>query len=70
VLGETGVLIDPEDIAGFAEAMCMILGNPDYLAKLGRAALERSRAMFDGQIVAQRWNSFLHNSAATAAKTA
>jgi len=70
VLGETGVLIDPEDIAGFAEAMCMLLGNPDYSAKLGRAAHQRSRVMFDWQIVAQRWNSFLHNSAATAAKTA
>jgi spore coat protein SA len=70
VLGETGVLIDPEDIAGFAEAMCMLLGNPDYSAKLGRAAHQRSRVMFDWQIVAQRWNSLLHSSAATAAETA
>jgi spore coat protein SA len=68
VLGETGVLIDPEDIAGFAEAMCMLLSSPDYSAKLGHAAHQRSRAMFDWQIVAQRWNSLLHSSAATAAE--
>jgi spore coat protein SA len=70
VLGETGVLIDPEDIAGFAEAMCMLLSNPDYSAKLGRASHQRSRVMFDWQIVAQRWNYLLHSSATTAAETA
>jgi glycosyltransferase involved in cell wall biosynthesis len=64
VLGETGVLIDPEDIAGFADAMCLLLGNPDYSAKLGRAAHQRCLEMFDWQVVAQRWNSLLHSAAA------
>jgi spore coat protein SA len=68
VLGEAGVLIDPEDVAGFAEAICMLLSNPDYSAKLGRAAHQRSRTMFDWQIIAQHWNSLLHCSAATAAE--
>jgi spore coat protein SA len=66
VLGETGLLIDPEDIAGFADAMCMLLGNPNYSAKLGRAAHQRCHEMFDWQVVAQRWNSLLHSSAAPA----
>lgn len=67
VLGDTGLLIDPEDIAGFADAICTLLGNPEYTAELGRAARRRCREMFDWQVVAQRWNSLLHsrNKAAT-----
>jgi spore coat protein SA len=68
VLGETGVLIDPEDIAGFADAMCLLLGDPDYSAKLGRAAHQRCREMFDWQVVAEHWNSLLHSSAAPAVR--
>jgi spore coat protein SA len=60
VLGDTGLLIDPEDIGGFADAMSMLLGNPEYTLKLGRAAYQRCREMFDWQIVAQRWNTLLH----------
>jgi len=60
VLGDTGLLIDPEDIEGFADAMNTLLGNPEYCAKLGRAALQRCHKMFDWQVVAQRWNSLLH----------
>jgi len=65
ILGDTGLLIDPEDIEGFADAMCMLLGNPESAAKLGRAAHRRCREMFDWRVVAQRWNSLLQ-----AAKTA
>jgi spore coat protein SA len=61
VLGDTGLLIDPEDIAGFADAMSMLLGNPEYTVKLGRAAYQRCHEMFDWQIVAQRWNTLLHH---------
>jgi glycosyltransferase involved in cell wall biosynthesis len=60
VLGETGLLIDPEDIAGFADAICMLLGNPEYSAKLGRLTHQRCCEMFDWQVVAQSWNSLLH----------
>jgi spore coat protein SA len=60
VLGDTGLLIDPEDIEGFGDAMCMLLGDPEYTRKLGRTAHLRCREMFDWQIVAQRWNSLLH----------
>jgi spore coat protein SA len=61
VLGDAGLLIDPEDIEGFADAMSMLLGNPEYAAKLGRAAYQRCHEMFDWQVVAQRWNSLLHS---------
>jgi spore coat protein SA len=63
VLGDSGVLIDPEDIAGFADAMCMLLGDPEHAAKLGRAAHQRCREMFDWQVVAQRWNALLQSTA-------
>jgi spore coat protein SA len=59
VLGDTGLLIDPEDIEGFADAMCTLLGNPEYTAKLGRAAHLRCREMFDWQVVANNWNALL-----------
>jgi spore coat protein SA len=59
ILGDTGILIDPEDIEGFADAMCMLLGDPEYTGELGRAAYQRCREMFDWQVVAQQWNSLL-----------
>jgi spore coat protein SA len=61
VLGDTGLLIDPEDIEGFADAMCTLLGDPEYSRKLGRAAHLRCREMFDWQVVAQNWNSLLQS---------
>jgi len=67
VLGETGLLIDPENIEAFADAMCKILGDPAHRAKLGSAALKRCREMFDWQVVAERWNSLLRSSAPEAA---
>jgi glycosyltransferase involved in cell wall biosynthesis len=68
VLGDTGLLIDPEDIEGFADAICTLLGNPEYATNLGRAALQRCREMFDWQVVAQRWNSLLHSPAKAGAE--
>jgi spore coat protein SA len=61
ILGDTGLLINPEDIEGFADAMCTLLGNAEYTVKLGRAAYQRCREMFDWQVVAQQWNSLLQN---------
>ena len=63
VLGDTGLLIDPEDIEDFADAMSMLLGNPEYTGKLGRAAHRRCLEMFDWRVVAQHWNSLLHGCA-------
>jgi spore coat protein SA len=68
VLGDSGVLIDPEDIAGFADALCTLLGNPEHAAKLGRAAHQRCREMFDWQVVAQRWHALLQDAAESGAE--
>jgi spore coat protein SA len=63
VLGNTGLLIDPEEIEGFADALCVLLGNSELTAKLGRAAYQRCREMFDWQVIAEVWNSLLHSPA-------
>jgi spore coat protein SA len=63
VLGETGILIDPEDMEGFADAICMLLGNPEHTANLGRSAYQRCRERFDWQVIAEAWNSLLHRPA-------
>jgi glycosyltransferase involved in cell wall biosynthesis len=68
VLGDTGLLIDPENIEGFADAMCTLLGDPEYTRNLGRAAYLRCREMFDWQVVAQKWNSLLQSPAKAGAE--
>jgi len=59
VLANAGVLVDPEDIQGFAETLSMLLGNPDFVAELGRAAYWRCLELFDWDVVARQWNSLL-----------
>jgi spore coat protein SA len=59
VLGNTGVLIDPENIASFADAMAVLLSDPACRTELGRRAHQRCREMFDWQEIARRWNSLL-----------
>jgi glycosyltransferase involved in cell wall biosynthesis len=44
--GETGVLVPPEDVAGLAEALLQLIGNPQLRARLGTAGYERVRAHF------------------------
>ena len=68
ILADTGVLIDPENIEGFADAMCTLLADSEYARKLGRAAHKRCRERFDWQVVAQRWNSLLQSPDRTGAE--
>jgi spore coat protein SA len=66
VLGEGGLLVDPEDIEGFADVLSMLLGNPICVAKLGRAAYQRCKEMFDWEVVSKHWSSLLHELAPAA----
>jgi spore coat protein SA len=59
VLGDTGRLIDAEDIAQYAEALSALLSDPSERTRLGGAALERSRKMFDWAVIAQTWMAYL-----------
>ena len=43
VVGDTGLLLDPEDVNGFRDAMEMMITAPDIRAALGRKALARSK---------------------------
>ena len=59
VLGDTGRLIDPEDVAQYAEALSAMLSDSAGRNHLGRAAFERSRKMFDWSVIAETWASYL-----------
>jgi spore coat protein SA len=59
VLGNAGILVNPEEVEEFAEALSSLLESVDYRASLGRRAYLRCQEMFDWDIIAQRWASFL-----------
>src|ERR1700691_587046 len=59
VVGETGILVNPEEVESFACALSSLLEKPGYRASLGLAALERCREIFDWDIIARRWASTL-----------
>jgi glycosyltransferase involved in cell wall biosynthesis len=44
--GQTGVLVGPGDHDALAAALVRLLANPDEAARLGRAGLDRARAVF------------------------
>jgi spore coat protein SA len=47
VLGDAGILVNPEDVQEFADALSSLLDRPDDRASLGRDAYLRCRKMFD-----------------------
>jgi spore coat protein SA len=59
VLGDAGIMVNPEDTEGFAAALSSLLERPDYRASLGRAAYLRCRELFDWDIIARHWASIL-----------
>jgi spore coat protein SA len=61
VLGQTGLLANPDEIEQFADALSSLLEKPERRASLGRAAYERCRTMFDWNIIARRWLSILRS---------
>ena len=65
VLGNAGILVNPEDPQELADALSTLLGNRDFAAELGRAAYERCRALFDWEVISQRWSSLLRELAET-----
>jgi len=55
VLGDTGRLIDPENITEFAGVLSELLARPDYCRQAGQAGYARCRKMFDWRIIAETW---------------
>lgn len=63
--GETGLLIDPEDPAGVADAVTTLATDRDRLAEMGRAARQRFEAHPDWPKTTERVRSFLADAAGT-----
>ncbi len=61
VLGDTGRLVDPEDIKNFADTLSALLAQPAKCAELGAAGYERCRRMFDWQLIAENWAALLED---------
>jgi glycosyltransferase involved in cell wall biosynthesis len=59
VLGNTGRLVDPENVEEFAAALSELLANPRYCRHLGQAGYERCRKMFDWRVTADAWMTLL-----------
>jgi glycosyltransferase involved in cell wall biosynthesis len=61
VLGETGRLIDPENIGEFTEAMSSLLADTRRRSELAAAALERTRRILAWPVIAKRWADLLRS---------
>jgi glycosyltransferase involved in cell wall biosynthesis len=53
-----GLLIDPDDINGLAQAILSLLKDPELCFKLGRAGNEKVKAFFDIDIIARQTLAF------------
>jgi spore coat protein SA len=61
VIADTGRLVDPENISQYAATLSALLSDRDERTRLSRSAYERSRKMFDWQIIANTWAQFLED---------
>jgi glycosyltransferase involved in cell wall biosynthesis len=52
--GETGYLVEPGDSVGLADRIADLLTDEDRRTRMGRAAAERARRLFDWPVVASR----------------
>ncbi len=60
VLGDAGIVIDPENIDAFSAALAELLESFDRRAALADRALERCKQRFDWDIIATQWAGALH----------
>jgi spore coat protein SA len=70
VLGDTGRLIDPEDTTQYADALTELLSDSNERRRLSRATLDRCRKLFDWDVIAQTWISYLHKVTGDSSKPA
>lgn len=52
--GETGLLVDQNDVDGMAAAMARLADDPDLRAAMGQAGRARAVEMFDAHVLARR----------------
>ncbi|MCY7370463.1 MAG: glycosyltransferase family 4 protein [Polaromonas sp.] len=58
VVGDTGVLLDPQDVDGFTRAMELLITSPDVRATMAARALERSRQFSWAQCVSETVDAY------------
>jgi glycosyltransferase involved in cell wall biosynthesis len=51
--GETGILVPPRDVDALANALSRVLRDESLRMRMGKAAQERARGLYDGNIVNQ-----------------
>ncbi|MEO3406175.1 glycosyltransferase family 4 protein [Mucilaginibacter sp. CAU 1740] len=56
--GVNGLLIDPDNVNGLADAILSLLKDPELCLKLGRAGNEKVKAFFDIDIIARQTVQF------------
>jgi glycosyltransferase involved in cell wall biosynthesis len=54
VVGDTGLVVDPGDVAGLRDALSRLIRNPAFAEELGKRAARRVRAMFSWPTIAER----------------
>lgn len=52
--GETGLLVEPHDAAGLAEALSRILEDPAFARRLGECGMSRVRRLYDWNVIGDR----------------
>jgi len=51
---QTGILLPPRNVAGLAGAITTLAGSPELRHRLGQAAQQRCRTMFDARFMVER----------------
>jgi glycosyltransferase involved in cell wall biosynthesis len=59
VIGNAGLLVDPENADQFGSAISELLSRPEERQRLGQAGYDRCRRMFDWRITAENWMNLL-----------
>jgi spore coat protein SA len=61
VVGDAGVLVNPEDTLGFADALSRLLDEPERRVQMGRAGQSRVHDIFDWKIIANHWGDLIED---------
>ena len=59
--GHDGLLVESEDVAGFADALDAVMSSPELRSKLGAAARERAGREFAPEQYSQRMSAFFQD---------
>jgi len=59
--GETGLLVDPNDVDAAAEAICQLLENEDLAVAMGKAGRKKAEKVFSRKAMAQKTLTLLQD---------